>query len=237
MRVRVGTSGFSYKEWKGSFYPEDIKADAMLRFYAERFGTVEINNTFYRMPNRELLERWAGEVPDGFAFVLKSPQRITHQKRLLDTAAPDVAHLLEIASVLGDKLGPILFQTPPFLKKDLARLAAFLELLPSTCRAAFEFRHASWFDDEVRGLLRERGAALCAADTDDGEPDANFSATAAWGYLRLRRTDYDDAALDAWAARVRGQAWSEAWVFFKHEDEGNAAVLATRFLERFRAGA
>ena len=234
MRLRVGTSGFSYKEWKGSFYPEDIKPDAMLRFYAERFSTVEINNTFYRMPSRELLERWAAEVPESFAFVLKSPQRITHQKRLLETAAPDVQHLLETATALGPKLGPILFQTPPFLKKDLPRLEAFLGFLPDSCRAAFEFRNESWFDDEVRGLLSARGAALCTADTDDGEPDANFAATTSWGYLRLRRTDYDDAALDAWAARVRGQAWSDAWVFFKHEDEGNAALLAARFLERFR---
>jgi uncharacterized protein YecE (DUF72 family) len=234
MRVRVGTSGYSYKEWKGRFYPEDLPAAAMLRFYAERFATVEINNTFYRMPTPALLERWATEVPPGFVFVLKAPRRITHEKRLQANAAPDVAQFLETAATLGEKLGPVLFQTPPFLKKDLTRLSAFLDLLPASCRPAFEFRHDSWFDDEVRAALHVRGAALCAADTDDAEPDADLATTAAWGYLRLRRTDYDDAALDRWAARVRAQDWSEAWVFFKHEAEGNAAVLATRFLERFR---
>lgn len=237
MRLRVGTSGYSYKEWKGSFYPEDLPAAQMLHFYAERFETVEINNTFYRMPNRELLERWAAEVPERFAFVLKAPRRITHEKRLQATSAEDLKYLWETAGALGPKLGPILFQTPPFLKKDIDRLRAFLGLLPAGCRAAFEFRNESWFDDEVRQALRDAGAALCAADTDDDETPEAIEATAAWGYLRLRRTDYDDAALDTWAARIRAQAWEDAWVFFKHEDEGNAAVLAQRFRKRFAVSA
>jgi len=189
------------------------------------------------MPNRELLERWAAEVPEGFAFALKAPRRITHEKRLQATSAEDLKYLWETAGALGPKLGPLLFQTPPFLKKDIDRLRGFLGLLPAGCRAAFEFRNESWFDDEVRQALRDAGASLCAADTDEAETAETIEATAAWGYLRLRRTDYDDAALDAWAARVRAQAWDEAWVFFKHEDEGNAAVLAQRFAKRFLSSA
>jgi uncharacterized protein YecE (DUF72 family) len=229
MRVRIGTSGYSYKEWKGSFYPEKLKPAEMLRFYAQRFDTVEINNTFYRMPNAELLEHWALEVPDGFAFVLKAPQRITHIKRLQATAAEDVQYLWKIASTLGPRLGPILFQTPPYLRKDAGRLREFLAALPEGCRAAFEFRHESWADDEVHALLGERNAALCAADVDADQRPRPIVPTARFGYLRLRRADYDETSLGEWADRVLAQPWDEAWVFFKHEDEGKGPALAGVF--------
>jgi uncharacterized protein YecE (DUF72 family) len=231
VRCCVGTSGYSYKEWKGSFYPKDLPNAGMLAHYAQRLGTVEINNTFYRMPSRTVLERWTQEVPDGFCFVLKATQRITHQKRLSAAAAPDVSYFFDVASALGPRLGPVLFQLPPFLKKDAARLRDFLALLPEGRRAAFEFRHPTWFDEEVYEALRSRGAALCSSDTDEsGKEGAPVVPTAAWGYLRLRRADYGDADLAAWAERVRAQPWEEAFVFFKHEDEGKAPAQAARFL-------
>ena len=220
MRIRVGTSGYAYREWRGSFYPEKLKPAAMLGYYAERFAAVEINNTFYRMPERPVLERWAEQVPEGFVFVLKASQRITHQKRLAPESKETVDTLLEVAQGLGSKLGPILFQTPPFLKKDAGRLRAFLELLPEGRPFAFEFRHESWQDAEVEAVLRERNAALVCADTDDsggeGEP---IVPTADWGYLRLRRSGYAAEALSAWVDRIRAQPWREAFVFFKHEDD------------------
>jgi len=235
VRCCVGTSGYSYKEWKGSFYPKDLPNAGMLAHYAQRLGTVEINNTFYRMPSRTVLERWTQEVPDGFCFVLKATQRITHQKRLSAAAAPDVSYFFDVASALGPRLGPVLFQLPPFLKKDAARLRDFLALLPEGRRAAFEFRHPTWFDEEVYEALRSRGAALCSSDTDEsGKEGAPVVPTAAWGYLRLRRADYGDADLAAWAERVRAQPWEEAFVFFKHEDEGRAPAQAARFLAHLR---
>jgi uncharacterized protein YecE (DUF72 family) len=229
MPVRVGTSGFSYKEWKGSFYPEKLKAADMLRFYAGRFGTVEINNTFYRMPTAALLLRWAEETPESFRFVLKAPQRITHRKRLAG-AGEDVAYFLETARQLGPKLGPMLFQLPPNLQKDLDRLRGFLADLPAGQPVAFEFRHPSWFDAPVYDALREHDAALCAAETDEpgGLPESPLS-TASWGYLRLRRAEYSDAELLAWARRVADQGWKETYVFFKHEDEGRGPDFAARF--------
>jgi len=231
MRVLVGTSGYSYTAWRGSFYPEKLAEAEMLRFYASHFPTVEINNTFYRMPTAAVLERWAGETPDGFSFVLKAARRITHEKRLGD---PDsLAYFVKTAATLGEKLGPILFQLPPFMKKDLGRLREFLALLPAGTRAAFEFRHATWFDDEVYAALRERGAALCLADTDE-DPDPALVATADWGYLRLRRVDYDDAALGSWTDRVRSQPWSAVWIFFKHEEEGKGAALAAALQKKFQ---
>ncbi len=228
MRVLVGTSGFSYDAWHGSFYPEGLKSAERLGYYASRLATVEINNTFYRMPRAELLERWAGEVPDDFVFVLKAPQRITHVKRLQASAAEDVKYLLEQARGLGSKLGPLLFQTPPSFRKDVVRLREFLGLLPAGARAAFEFRHESWEDEEARGVLRENGAALCLADTDAAEAPP-LHATADFGYLRLRRADYDAAALRRWAELVKSRPWREAFVFFKHEEEGKAPALADAF--------
>lgn len=226
MRVAVGTSGFAYKEWKGSFYPADLKDADMLRFYGERFAAVEINNTFYRMPTEKLLTGWAGQVPAGFTFVLKASQRITHQKRLKGTA-DDVAYFTHTAATLGPRLGPTLVQLPPNLKKDLPRLEEFLATLPDGWRAAFEFRHASWYDDDVYAALRARNQALCAADTDDGE--GRVVATADWGYLRLRREAYEKADLTAWAERVTSQPWREAFVFFKHEEAGAGPALAAQF--------
>ena len=230
MRVLAGTSGFSYKEWKGSFYPEDLPADEMLRFYASKFPAVEINNTFYRMPKPALLTGWAEQVPEDFRFVLKASQRITHFKRLKE-AASEVEYFFGVAASLGHRLGPALFQLPPNLKKDLPRLESFLAALPAGARAAIEFRHASWFEDDVFAALSSRGAALCVAE--DEELATPFVATAPWGYLRLRRQDYGEAEVAAWADRIRTQAWDEAYVFFKHEDAGTGPRLAARLLEAF----
>jgi uncharacterized protein YecE (DUF72 family) len=219
MEIRVGTSGYAYKEWRGSFYPEKQKPAGMLRYYSERFSTVEINNTFYKLPERGMLERWAEEVPGGFVFVLKASQRITHRQRLAPESKETVEYLFDVASALGARLGPVLFQTPPFFKKDVERLRAFLDILPVGRPAAFEFRDESWRDDGVHALLRERNAALVCADTEEsGETGAPIVATADWGYLRLRRGDYDAATLLPWAERIRSQPWRQAFVFFKHED-------------------
>jgi uncharacterized protein YecE (DUF72 family) len=230
VRMIVGTSGYSYKEWKGIFYPEDLPAAKMLPFYAQHFGAVEINNTFYRMPEAKTLAKWRGEVPDGFTFVLKAPQRITHQKRLV-AAGEDVAFLFEAAQSLLEKLGPVLFQLPPYARKDALKLREFIAVLPADKRVAFEFRHASWFDDEIFGILRDRDAALCAADTDEvPDPEGIVQSTASWGYLRLRRLEYTADGLRAWRDRIAKQPWSEAYVFFKHEDEAKGPRFATQFV-------
>jgi uncharacterized protein YecE (DUF72 family) len=233
-RVIVGTSGYSYKEWKGTFYPADLAASKMLSFYAEHFGSVEINATFYRMPEEKMLAKWATEVPPDFTFVLKAPQRITHQKKLAG-AEDDIRHFVDVARVLGTQLGPLLFQVPPYFRKDVDKLRAFLGVVPREHRVAFEVRHESWLDDEVYGVLREHDAALCVSDTDEvADPDQLVVPTASWGYLRLRRTDYSDAQLEAWAKRVNAQGWSDAYVFFKHEDEGKGPAFAKRFLSALR---
>jgi uncharacterized protein YecE (DUF72 family) len=226
-RTFVGTSGYSYKEWKGGFYPPDLPASGMLRYYAARFSTVEINNTFYHMPTPALLEKWLPQVPPDFTFVLKASQRITHRKRLKDTA-DDVSYFLNTAALLGDRLGPVLFQLPPFLRKDLPRLTDFLHLLPTSVRSAFEFRHESWFDDSVYAALQARGAALCVSDTD--EESSPVVPTAGWGYLRLRRCDYTGADLERWRDTIFAQGWERAFVFFKHEDEGTGPKLAAEFI-------
>ncbi|HWE40600.1 MAG TPA: DUF72 domain-containing protein [Isosphaeraceae bacterium] len=229
MGLYVGTSGYSYKEWKGTFYPGDLPARQMLGYYGERFRTVEINSTFYGMPKVSVLEGWAGAVPADFRFVLKAPQQITHVRKL-DDAGDLLPPLLEGAGALTEHMGPLLFQLPPASKKDVARLRGFLALLPPSLRAAFEFRHPSWFDDEVLGLLRDHRAALCVADAE-GDLEVPFVATADWGYLRLRRPDYGDAELEAWVKRVQEQAWRDAFVFFKHEDEGRGPRMASRYME------
>jgi uncharacterized protein YecE (DUF72 family) len=228
MNLHVGTSGYSYPAWKGSFYPRGLPARQMLRHYGERFRAVESNYTFRSLPTRAVVAAWMDAVPAGFKFALKAPQQITHRKRLKDVAGP-VAEFLEVASGLKRRLGPLLFQLPPNFKKDVPRLRDLLALLPRR-RAALEFRHPSWFDDEVYGLLRKRGAALCIADTDGGH-DLPFVATADWGYLRLRGTAYSTAQLKAWLRRIRNEEWRDAYVFFKHEDEGNGPRLARRLLE------
>jgi uncharacterized protein YecE (DUF72 family) len=233
MQLLAGTSGFSYKEWLGKFYPEKLTGDAMLRYYAERLATVEINNTFYRMPAEAMLARWASEVPAHFSFTLKAPRRITHVKRLRE-AGEDVAEFLRRAQVLGDKLGVILFQLPPFLKKDLPRLKDFLALLPQGARVAFEFRNESWQDAEVYDALRESKAMLCVTDTDEG--DTPFVTTSDCGYLRLRRTHYDDADLRDWAEKIAALRLDRAYVYFMHEDDALGTNWARR-LNEFWPGA
>ncbi len=232
MQLLAGTSGFSYKEWLGHFYPEKLPASEMLRYYAERFATVEINNTFYRMPAEAMLSNWANEVPAHFAFTLKAPRRITHEKRLRE-AQPDVAEFVRRAQTLGEKLGVLLFQMPPYLRKDLPRLTDFLGLLPAGLRVAFEFRHDSWRDDEVYETLRARGAVLCVTDTDEG--DTPFVATSDCGYVRLRRTHYDDADLRGWAERIAAQPLARAYVYFMHEDEALGTRFARRLMELWPA--
>jgi uncharacterized protein YecE (DUF72 family) len=185
------------------------------------------------MPKASVLEAWAQEVPEDFKFVIKASQRITHQERLKDSGQ-SVNYLLEVTAALKNKLGPLLFQLPPFSQKDAARLREFLSLLPNTRRAAFEFRHQSWFDDEILGLLRDHGAALCIAEAEN-DLDTPFVSTADWGYLRLRRPDYTEADLKEWVGRVRGQKWKDAFIFFKHEDEGKAPQMARRFLDLAKA--
>jgi uncharacterized protein YecE (DUF72 family) len=229
MNLYVGTSGYSYKEWKGSFYPEKIPAKDMLRFYAERLGTVEINATFYRLPQKSTLENWKEQVPQTFRFSLKAPQRITHFKRLKEVA-DDAKYFLDIAATLADQLGVVLFQLPPNLKKDLPRLETLLSELPTQPRAAFEFRHPTWFDDDVLAVLRARNCALCISDTDD-LPATHIDKTADWGYLRLRRVLYSEDHLKDWLKRIRDQNWNETFLFFKHEDEGTGPRLAAQFLQ------
>jgi len=229
MRFFVGTSGYSYKEWKGSFYPQKLPPKEMLSFYAQRFSTVEINNTFYRMPKPSDLESWAAQVPDSFRFVLKAPQTITHRKRLKGVEQ-DTDYLVRTVAVLEGRLGPLLFQLPPNFKKDVPRLEAFLTLLGEETLAAFEFRHESWFDEEVFGSLRARSYALCTADMEDAA-STDLVGTTRWGYVRLRREEYTDQQLEEWIKRLKAQRWEEAYVFFRHEDTGTGPKFAARFLE------
>jgi len=228
MNLYVGTSGYSYKEWKGSFYPEKIPAKDMLRFYSEQLRTVEINATFYRMPQKSMLENWKEQVSSTFRFSLKAPQRITHFKRLKETEE-DTKYFFETVSVLEDQLGVVLFQLPPNMKKDLPRLEAFLNNLSEQLPAAFEFRHPTWFDDDVLELLHRQNRALVVSDTDD-MPTTHIDKTADWGYLRLRRVNYSEENLAEWLKRIRAQGWKETFVFFKHEDEGTGPKLAAQFL-------
>jgi uncharacterized protein YecE (DUF72 family) len=233
MKFFIGTSGYSYKEWKGSFYPEKIAAKDMLGFYSGEFSTVEMNNTFYRMPTAEGVEAWAAQVPAAFRFVLKAPQTITHRKRLKNVEE-EVAAYVAAASALKKRLGPLYFQLPPNMKKDLPRLEALLKLLPKPTKsgvcATMEFRHDSWFDDEVYDCLRAHKIALCAADAED-LPEARLIDTAGWGYLRLRREDYTKAKLAAWVKRIRAMDWSEVYVLFRHEDTGAGPAFAKMLQE------
>jgi uncharacterized protein YecE (DUF72 family) len=216
-KLIAGASGYSYKEWQGTFYPEKIKPDAMLAFYAERLPTVEINNTFYQMPKPAVLEAWSAATPETFRFAIKASRRITHDARLKpEDAADSVAFLYRNLESLGDKRGPVLFQLPPFLKKDLPRLEGFLALLPDDHRAAFEFRNESWFDDEVYAALRRAGASLCLSEQGDDQPPPLVE-TAPFGYVRLRLEQYDDDALRGWAERLAATSWREVHVYFMHE--------------------
>jgi len=234
MKVWVGTSGYNYPEWRGTFYPANLPATKMLPYYAERFSTVEINATFYRMPNAKTIAGWAAATPKGFTFVLKAPKRITHDQRLKDVADP-LRYFCETASRLGPKLGPLLFQLPPYLKKDLARLGSFVALLPQGLSAAFEFRHASWFSDDVYDLLRSKNLALCIADTEKGTTP--LVATADFGYFRLRDEGYSEDDLKKWSQMVRGLGarWREIFIYFKHEESGIGPALAQRFRELVNA--
>ena len=229
MAILVGTSGWSYKQWKGSFYPADLAPDDMLRHYATRLPTVEINNCFYRIPRESVLLEWAGQVPADFRFILKASRRITHINRLRDED-DTIAYFLRTVNVLGAQLGPTLFQCPPTLRKDIGLLVDFLARVPRTWRAALEFRHDTWFDDEVYDALSAHDMALVGVDEDEGATP--LVPTAGWGYLRLRKTEYGDDELKTWAERVRAQPWREAFVFLKHyEDSPAGPAAATRLLE------
>jgi uncharacterized protein YecE (DUF72 family) len=230
MNVLVGTSGFAFKEWKGPFYPEDLKDDAMLGYYSGRYPTVEINNTFYRLPREHVLQDWASQVPASFSFSIKASQRITHYARLKPDAASALGFLLKNTSTLGGRLGPILFQLPPNLQKNLERLQGFLALLPRDRRFTIEFRHESWFDEDVFAELRAHDVALCAGESE--EFTGVNVATASWGYLRLHRQDYDDAMLAEWRQRVAAQPWTDAYVFFKHDYiDGSGPLAVERFMK------
>lgn len=226
--IYVGTSGYSYKEWKGSFYPEKLPAKDMLSYYASRLQSVELNNTFYRLPQKSMVESWKAQVPDEFRFSVKASQRITHFKRLKD-AGDETRFMLETISGLEDRLGVVLFQLPPNMKKDIERLETFLKDVPLETPAAFEFRHPTWFDDDVLALLRSQNRALCVSDTDD-MPVNHIDKTADWGYLRLRRVNYSESDLQDWITRMRAQEWKTTFVFFKHEDEGTGPKLAAHFV-------
>jgi uncharacterized protein YecE (DUF72 family) len=226
MNILVGTSGWSYKEWKGSFYPPKLPAEEMLRFYAGRFPAVEVNNSFYRIPAERVLAGWADQVPESFRFVLKASRRVTHNNRLTDTDG-SLTYFLRAINPLGARLGPTLFQLPPTFKKDIDRLRNFLAMLPRHWVAALEFRHPSWFVDEVYDLLRGRDVALVAVDEDEADGTGSpLVPTASWGYLRLRRLNYDAPRLHDWANRIKGTGWKEAYVFLKHEDGSPAGPAA-----------
>jgi len=230
LKIYVGTSGYAYKEWKGKFYPEKISPKEMLRFYSGHLNTVEINNTFYRMPKESVLTSWAEQVPSDFIFALKAPQVITHLKRLWNVSE-ETEYLFKTLSVLDRKLGPVLFQFPRSFRANRAALEDFLSLIPGDRTCAFEFRNPSWLDGKILDLLRERGCSLCIADTDEN-PANEIIFTAPWGYLRLRRSDYTDDDLSQWLERIFSEKWEKAFVFFKHEDDdAKGPELATRFRE------
>ncbi|MBI4957521.1 MAG: DUF72 domain-containing protein, partial [Myxococcales bacterium] len=243
MRIVTGTSGFAYAHWKGPFYPADLATDALLGHYAARLPAVEINNTFYRMPRREMLAGWAAATPPGFRFVLKASQRITHHARLVD-AGDSVRYLAGQAEALGPKLGGLLFQLPPYLRADgadEARLAAFLAVLPPGVPAAIEFRHESWYTETTFALLRAHGVALVTVDwaeDEDAQKAAPLLATARHAYLRLRKSRYRDDELAGWVERLLRLGCEEAQIFFKDDDAGEAPDAAARLLRlAARAGA
>jgi uncharacterized protein YecE (DUF72 family) len=229
-RLLAGASGYSFKEWKGPFYPEKIKPEDMLAFYAERLPTVEINNTFYRMPKTAVLESWAGSTPTGFRFAIKASRRITHLARIkAESAAEPLGFLYRNLAALGAKRGAVLFQLPPNLKKDLPRLIEFLGLLPDQHGAAFEFRNDSWFADDVYDALKGAGAALCLSEREDNAPPPLVE-TAPWGYVRLRLEAYSDDDLRGWARRLEATSWREIYVYLMHEP---TAPAYARTLMRF----
>lgn len=228
MNLYVGTSGYSYKEWKGSFYPEKIPAKDMLSYYASRLQAVELNNTFYRLPQESMVESWKAQVPENFRFSVKASQFITHFKQLKDVAN-QTRLMLERFSALEDRLGVVFFRLPPDMKKDIKRLEKFLKHLPAEIRAAFQLEDLTWLDDDVFALLRSHNRALCVLDTEE-MPASHITKTADWGYVRLRRVNYSESELQEWVARMRAQKWKTTFVFFKHEDEGTGPKLAARFV-------
>ncbi len=232
MRVRTGTSGFAYLEWRGTFYPPYLKPEERLAFYASQLEAVELNNTFYRMPRPSMLAHWASQVPEDFVFAVKAPQVITHRERLAP-GTPALERFLDSLASLGRKLGPVLFQLPPSFKLDEVLLREFLASLPPRLEAAFEFRHSSWMVEEVQAALAERGAALCLTETD-ANPGVRWP-TARFGYLRLRRSSYDEVDLARWAHRLIGQPWESACVFFKHAESRFGPIWARALANQLRA--
>ena len=232
MTLYVGTSGYSYKEWKGSFYPEKISANEMLSYYAAHLPAVELNNSYYRLPERSTVESWRHQTPENFRFSVKAPRSITLYRRLKGVAE-QTKQMLETVSALEDRLGTLLFRMPENMKKDLACLESFLKQLPADTPAAFDFRHETWFDDDVRELLRSHNRVLVVSDTDE-LPAEHIDKTADWGYVRLRRVRYSKAELTAWAKRIKAQNWKKTYVFFKHEDEGTGPKLAAQFIKLYK---
>lgn len=226
-KIFAGTSGFD-KPWKGTFYPEDIKKPEMLAFYSARLPSVEINNTFYRLPKPEVLESWFEQTPDAFQFAIKASRRITHIKRLNDVEEA-TAYLMETTETLKQKLGPILFQLPPNAKKNTERLKTFLGTLPADRRVTFEFRHPTWFEPDALDALRDHGAALCIADTDD-DLTVPLEATTDWGYLRLRKETYSDNDLKKWVAQIKSQPWGDTYVYCKGEEAGHGPRWAGQLM-------
>jgi uncharacterized protein YecE (DUF72 family) len=226
--VYVGTSGYNYPEWRGTFYPEKFSTNKMLAYYAERFRTVEINYTFYRMPTEKLLKSWADGTPDNFSFTLKAPKRITHDAKL-QRCEDNLQAFCRSAVTLGPKLGVLLFQLAPNFKRNTEVLKAFLDLLPEGTRAAFEFRHASWFEGDVFEALRARNMALCIADSE--KLSTPIEATADYGYFRLRDEGYQQADLEKWASTVKQLPATDTFVYFKHEEQGLGPDFARRFIE------
>ena len=232
MKLLVGTSGYAFKEWKGVFYPSDLSDDGWLGYYAGRYPTVEINNTFYRLPKEHVIREWAAQVPAGFTFAIKASMRITHHARLKPESASAVKFLLDNTAALGDRLGPVLFQLPPNMQKDTERLKTFLGTLPRDRRFTMEFRHESWFDEDVLSALREHDVALCVSEAEDFA--CPVACTASWGYLRLHRKDYTAEALGRWAATARAQQWTDAYVYFKHDEgAGSGPEAADAFVRLY----
>ena len=230
MPAFIGTSGFSYKEWKGHFYPEKIKANEMLSYYSRQLSGVEVNNTFYRLPRKSVLENWRESVPQSFRFAVKVSRRITHFRKLKPESASETAYLLDNVAALGPNLGVLLFQLPPDFAADADRLDAYLAAMPpDSPLCAFEFRNRSWFVDEVFDILRRYNSALCIADSDD-RLQVPMVATADWGYLRLRRQQYGADDLEHWKGIVEQSNWKQTFAFFKHEDAGTGPRLAGEFL-------
>ena len=235
MRVRVGTSGYNYPEWRGTFYPEKFSTNRMLPYYAERFPTVEINYTFYRIPNEQLLANWSAATPEGFSFTLKAPRRITHDSKL-QRVEDLTQNFCRVARSLGPKLAVLLFQLPPTFRKNVDVLRDFAALLPEGTRAAFEFRHASWFEPDVFAVLRERNLALCIADSE--KLSTPLEMTADYAYFRLRDEGYQPADIEEWARRIAPlrERCGQIYVYFKHEEQGIGPEFAKQLMSHLELG-